>query len=311
MHVTTNPVTDFQTTTTAQQLNEMESILADLRPIAKFKVRSHETSKTVHIPLLLRQSHSSSQDPTVVLLGDSMFERMTTTGESPNLVAPWPSPAMMSDDKMHALFDLDGKEVERTEGKIEKENERNNGRRLHGVFNAGVGGDRIQNLAYRLVGSGNDANADTETGEINLPGLLPVLAARGTAKVWVVHAGTNNLSPKKGLSDGDADALRRVVGAVLQANPEKGRCKVLVTGLFYRRDVSKELVDLANDKVKRAVEMLQEQCGTERVTYLPPAAAVKPEEHLVDHVHLSLDGYQLWAEELFPKVASILDSVGR
>ncbi|KAL2200171.1 SGNH hydrolase-type esterase domain-containing protein [Corynascus similis CBS 632.67] len=278
----------------------MESILADLRPIAKFKARSRETSKTVHIPLLLHQSDSSSQGPSVVLLGDSMFERMTTTGESPNLVAPWPSPAMMSDDRMHRLFSLDGKKVRTTERK-----------RLDGVFNAGVGGDRIQNLAYRLVGSGSDANADAETDEINLPGLLPVLAARGTVKVWVVHVGTNNLSPKKGLSDGDADALRRVVGAVLQVNPEKGRCKVLVTGLFYRRDVTRELVNRANDKVRQVVEALQEQCGTERVAYLPPAAAVKPEEHLVDHVHLSLDGYKLWVDELFPKVASILDSVGR
>ncbi|KAL2139947.1 hypothetical protein VTI28DRAFT_4459 [Corynascus sepedonium] len=291
----------------------MESILADLRPIAKFKARSCETSKTVHIPLLLRQPDSSSQGPSVVLLGDSMFERMTTTGESPNLVAPWPSPALMSDDRMHNLISLDEKKVKTTEGKSEKENEneQKNGRRLNGVFNAGVGGDRIQNLAYRLVGSGSDANADAETDEINLPGLLPVLAARGTVKVWVVHVGTNNLLPKKGLSDGDADALRRVVGAVLQVSPEKGRCKVLVTGLFYRRDVTRELVDRANDKVRQVVEALQEQCGTGRVAYLPPAAAVKPEEHLVDHVHLSLDGYKLWVDELFPKVASILDSVGR
>jgi len=242
-----------------------------------------------------------------------MFERMTTTGESPNLVAPWPSPALMSDDRMHNLISLDEKKVKTTEGKSEKENEneQKNGRRLNGVFNAGVGGDRIQNLAYRLVGSGSDANADAETDEINLPGLLPVLAARGTVKVWVVHVGTNNLSPKKGLSDGDADALRRVVGAVLQVSPEKGRCKVLVTGLFYRRDVTRELVDRANDKVRQVVEALQEQCGTGRVAYLPPAAAVKPEEHLVDHVHLSLDGYKLWVDELLPKVASILDSVGR
>ncbi|KAL2167342.1 hypothetical protein VTG60DRAFT_1375 [Thermothelomyces hinnuleus] len=290
----------------------MESILADLRPIAKFKARSHETSKNAHLPLLLLQSHLDSRrsrsGPVVVLLGDSMLERMTTTGGYPNLVAPWPSPAMLSDDGLRALSLRERgsrKEGDEEEG---RGGEKEDLKRLEGVFNAGVGGDTIQNLAYRLVGTGNE-NGDGKGNGEDLPGLLPALAAAGTVQLWVVHVGTNNLSPKKGLSDGDADALRRVVAAVSRVHLERGECRVLVTGLFHRRDMSRELVDRANEKIRAVVERLQRECGTERVAYLPSATAVRMEDHLEDHVHLTLEGYQLWMEELFPAVARLLESV--
>lgn len=261
------------------------ALVAPLKPLAKYKLRSHETSKTTHLPLLQHRQHP----PTVVLLGDSMFERMTTTGESPNLVAPWPSAAMLPDSELPAGTG-----------------------RLRGVFNAGVGGDKVQNIAYRLVGGRHP-----EDGEKDLGGLLGALvecaAGRGEGvKLWVVQAGTNNLSVKKGLVDADRDALQVVVRALLKMpRPEGGKeSKVLVTGLFYRKDLARELVDEANKKLMDMVEGLNHEVGVDRVVFLPATGEVKTEEHLVDHVHLSLDGYQVWMRNLFPAVVGLLKMGG-
>jgi platelet-activating factor acetylhydrolase IB subunit beta/gamma len=166
-----------------------------LQPLAKFKARSHETSLTEHLPLLA--SHFPNQNglgPTVVLLGDSMFERLKTTGLAPlnQPTAPWPWPALLDDATLASL------EMQR----------------LEGVFNAGVGGDMVQNIAYRLVG-------DESRG---LPGLFPALVGRGTVRLWVVQAGTNNLKVKKGLGEADVERLRVVVGCWLRADPG---CRVL------------------------------------------------------------------------------------
>ncbi|KAK4149682.1 hypothetical protein C8A00DRAFT_18660 [Chaetomidium leptoderma] len=266
----------------------MNAILAALRPTARFKARSHDTSKQVHIPLLQsRLQDAPDQGPTVVLIGDSMFERMTTTGESPNsAAASWPSPQMLGDDEY-----LDKRSV----GRLDR------------VFNAGVGGDKIQNVAYRLVGAASHPEEEDESQD--LPGLLPLLAAFGTVKLWVVHAGTNNLSPKQGLRAADCAALETVVRALLSVNPKgAAESKVVVTGLFYRVDFPRSLVDRANEELDQMVKMMlmDNRVGVQRVLFQRPALGVKVEEHLVDHVHLNLRGYQLWTEELYPVILGLL-----
>ena len=250
---------------------ELDSLIASLRSHAKYKARSHDTSKSVHIPLL--QSHLRdfpAGGPRMVLLGDSMFERMTTTGQSPNFPAPWPSPALFPSP------DTPGLPAEDKD------------RRFEGVFNAGVGGDKIQNVIYRLVG-------DEERG---LPGLLPILA--GSVQLWVVHVGTNNLSPKKGWSRADEAALRELAGTLLAANPT---CKVVLTQLFTRTDVPWEIVSGVNETVKGIAKRLMEEVGSSRVDYWNPPGAdtwLSMEKHLDDHVHLNLEGYRLWVEVLHP-----------
>jgi platelet-activating factor acetylhydrolase IB subunit beta/gamma len=275
-------------TTTKPELEPTMAFTA-LQTIAKFKARSHDTSKNTHIPLL--HSHTTNNapnhGPTVVLIGDSMFERMATTGQTPNFTAPWPSPAMLDDATLAKISDTPGHNPPMT--------------RLTRVFNAGVGGDKIQNIAYRLAGAPHPNEEDR-----NLPGLLPMLARCETVRVWAVQAGTNNLSPKQGLRDADVAALGVLVETLLGVNPRGGDCGVLVTGLFYRKDVAVELVDKANEKVRGLCKGLEERFGQGRVRYLHPPTAVKVEEHLVDHVHLSLDGYRLWAEELFMAVSGML-----
>lgn len=266
---------------TTDKSKTMEFILSTLRPVAKYKARSYETSKTVHLPLLESQTlDAPRRGPAVVLLGDSMFERMITTGQSINFVAPWPSPAMLDDETIARYEDDTLKRLDR-------------------VFNAGVGGDKIQNLAYRLVG-------DEERG---LPGLLPALARCGTVRLWVLHVGTNNLSPKDGLKSEDLHALERLITAVLSVSPKEAGCKVLVTFLFPRKDIPNTAVVRANEQLKDLTKTLMGSCGVDRLNYLEAPVEVTPEEHLVDHVHLSLEGYKLWAERLYTWVVSMLDSV--
>ncbi|KAK4221190.1 SGNH hydrolase-type esterase domain-containing protein [Podospora fimiseda] len=235
-----------------------------LSPIAKYKLRSHQTSLNSHIPLL---QSPTSPSPSIILLGDSTLERLITTCDSPSY-DPWPSPTLLTDLQS----------------------------RLSGVLNLGVGGDKIQNIGYRLLG---DPARD-------LPGLLEIISQKDNVKLWVVHAGTNNLSPKNGLVDEDVDALEVIVRVLLMFGKES---RVIVSGIMYRMDVEDGKVDEANEKLEEMVKRLNEgKLGDGRVKWLSPPRRVRKEEHLVDHVHLNLEGYRVWVGEvLFPGVLRLLE----
>ncbi|KAF6788430.1 acetylhydrolase [Colletotrichum musicola] len=238
---------------------------------AKYKQRSYETSRDRHIPEL----RSRPDEPSVVLLGDSMIERMITTGLSPSFL-PWPSASMVSDDV------------------IAQHNNSASGPALHrleGVFNAGVGGDKIENLVYRLVGS-TDVDRPLDS-------LLDLLRQR-KVRVWVLHVGTNNLHPKRGLKEKHLDLLRLVVGALLEAG---GR--VLLVGLFRRRDVGDDLVGEATEGYRRiAREFEARESG--RVEFVEPSE-VEMDRCLEDHVHLNEEGYRVWGEMLMKRVLAAVD----
>ncbi|KAF7546140.1 hypothetical protein G7046_g9395 [Stylonectria norvegica] len=220
----------------------VNNAIVTLRTHSKYKVRSHDTASTEHIPYL--QAHTSS--PRIILFGNSMFERMKTTGESAD-GQPWPSPTMLSDERLQQL-------------RID---------RLDGVFNAGVGGDKIANNIYRLAG-------DQDRG---LLGLLDVIGDRDI-KLWVICCGTNDLHPKKGLREKDLQLYRVLLESLLAVYPASTR--FLVEGISYRKDVPDELVDKANEEIQRMVE-------EGRAEYLPPVVVDK-EPMLEDHVHLNGKG---------------------
>jgi hypothetical protein len=162
-----------------------------LRGSAKYKERSAQTHDSVHFPL---STIRPSEQIWCLLLGDSMLERLLTTGSHTTL---------------------------------------GNGRFPH-IFNAGVGGDRIQNVLYRL-----------ET-----KGLFHELKIRGV-KHAVLQMGTNDLKPKRGLS---SDALRQyalVLEAMHRASP---KVKVLVTGLMPRKDVAQGFIDHSNAGLQHLVQ---------------------------------------------------------
>jgi len=213
-----------------------------------------------------------------------MLERFITTGKSPNFTAPWPSPTLLPE----LPADTDSC-------------------RLPHTLNAGVGGDKIQNMAYRLLGSEPES----------LPSLAAAIANLKNVKLWVIHAGTNNLKPKSGLSDQDVAALEALLRVVLEINGAPGvSTRVIMTAILYRKDVSDEKVDDANQKIKGVVDKLNQESGgmlaDKRVTWLGPDAVkgLRKEEHLMDHVHLNLEGYRIWVREaLFPEVVRVLKEV--
>lgn len=164
------------------------------------------------------QLQSSPKKVEIVLLGDSMIERMTTTGSDPQISQPlpclgdWPPAQIIQSSDLLSL-NLSG-----------------GNKRIPDVLNLGVRGDRVQNIVYRLVGSSSPApSPPTQQGSVQvgvkkqegdirthlqntdhlvtdqpLEGYLPFLFKLKTVKLWVVQAGTNNLnlSGKKSTTKG-------------------------------------------------------------------------------------------------------------
>ncbi|KAL3301703.1 SGNH hydrolase [Colletotrichum asianum] len=244
--------------------------MENLMPYGKYKQRSHETSLERHLVEL----ENNPAQPSIVLLGDSMIERMITTGLSPSF-DPWPSTTMMSDETMAQ------KQPQASSAKLA---------RLQGVFNAGVGGDKFENVIYRLTGSSDPSRP--------LGGLLDALRNRNV-KLWVVHMGTNNLHPKRGLRDSDLALLRLIVEALLGMGG-----KILLVGLFRRKDINDELVVKANENYLKLVRQFQEE-PSDRIEFLNPPL-VDMDGCLVDHVHLNEKGYQIWSEVLFGAVTNVV-----
>jgi hypothetical protein len=128
-----------------------------------------------------------------LLLGDSMLERFKTTGKHTKLG--------------HVKFP--------------------------GLLNAGVGGDRTQNVIYRL--GTKDLYSGLKQHGVNFA---------------VLHMGTNNLRPKRGLSVEAIEEYGLVLEALARAAPG---IVVLVTGILPRKDVGRSFVDKSNRDLQQLV----------------------------------------------------------
>lgn len=207
--------------------------------LAQHKARSLEYARR-HLTTVEENGHKV----VVGLLGASILERMGTTGEWENLQS-WPSETMASDSAIQTMNDA----MDDTDTDVAPIS------RIEGVANFGCGGDKIQNVLYRVVG-------DPKT---NLKGLAQELQTRNAGnlltrrnlKLWVIQAGTNNLHRKHGLREADLHAMD-VLLRTLHHLSHPGT-KFLVTGLFYRRDIPNELVDRANDALQSLVDRLDQE----------------------------------------------------
>ena len=229
---------------------------------ARFKQRSHDTHTQTHKPQLESSSPITSSSTTaacelspqidVVLLGDSMLERFQTTGKYTHI------------------------------GQLQYPR----------VFNGGVGGDKIENVLYRIR-----------------LGLLSMLNARNP-KLVVIQIGTNNLQPKRSLHGLHLDNYRLLLQTLFRILPV--HTQILVTGLFKRTDVDEQCVLQSNMDIKEIVNTMNTR-GTERqaennyrVHWMEPPEEIQ-KDHLADNVHLNLHGYRLWDDKLFPKIQQLLN----
>jgi lysophospholipase L1-like esterase len=165
---------------------------------------------------------------------------------------------------------------------------------FHGwnAANFGWGGDTVQNVFWRL-----------RNGELD--GVNP--------KVIVVLAGTNNLGGLRSGGDGaKVDEVTKGLEAVLATCHEKApKAVVILTGITPRNDnpaaaatiekINANLTKLADGKAVRYLNINAK---------LTDADGKLLEGMSPDRLHLSLKGYQVWADALKPVLRELLGPPG-
>lgn len=164
--------------------------------------------------------------------------------------------------------------------------------KLDVAWNAGCGGDKNENVIYRLE-QGLYSILRTAQKESN---------NESDIKVWVLASGTNNLHPKRGLREEDAGSWKVLVQACLDIAPGS---MVLACDVFHRKDIEDRLVDEGNEMLRKAVEEVDKEDGKERVKWVEARHLIS-KDMLEDHVHLNEDGYKVWDGVLWPYVAEAL-----
>ncbi|KAJ9657638.1 hypothetical protein H2198_004166 [Neophaeococcomyces mojaviensis] len=190
----------------------------------------------------------------LLLLGDSMFERFKTTGVNTPL---GPSNAPYPD-----------------------------------VFNAGVGGDRISNIIYRLG---------------RPQGLLECLTGCGGAGYVFLEMGTNDLGDgKRPLREQDVESYKLVLETLRIVCGEKLRA-IVVCGLNMKKRIKRDgVVEGSNEMLKKLVEEMKsewQELGTV-IDYL------EADPEIIDHleedgVHLDEKGYEIFGARLWGRYGEL------
>lgn len=167
---------------------------------------------------------------------------------------------------------------------------------IHRCLNLGVGGDRIENILYRL-----------SLGTYSL--LLP---HSPHLRLVIVQVGTNNLGPKRSLKPNILWKYGLLIQALLRIAP---KAQVLCSGLFRRKDVPDRVMAESVSGLRGVVEDLNGNGGeggiegcNGRVRFVE--APELGDEDMVDHVHLNRGGYALWDQVLWPIVEECLEVEG-
>jgi lysophospholipase L1-like esterase len=156
---------------------------------------------------------------------------------------------------------------------------------LPSSFNAGVGGDKIENVLYRLD-----------------LGMMDLLESRNV-KVWVVMIGTNNLRKTHHLLPVEVQRYRLLLQALLRISPKS---QIVACALFKRKDVGDQYVEESNELLRDLVNDVDMnlEIGQRIQWFEAPVGVTK--ELLVDHVHLNKEAYRIWDQTLYAKVEELL-----
>jgi lysophospholipase L1-like esterase len=160
---------------------------------------------------------------------------------------------------------------------------------FHGwnAANFGWGADTVQNVLWRL-----------HNGELD----------RVNPKVIVVMAGTNNVGRGGGDDDARAADIARGLKAVLDLCREKAPDAVIILMGITPRNDSPNAMTLIN----KVNERLERFAGAKKVRYLNINDKLADKDGKLlegmspDRLHLSVKGYQVWADALKPRLTELL-----
>lgn len=257
-----------------------EQFLSKLQAFSKFKERSHNTYDKVHLPELNARLDMALDLPSASGLAqdDDLFVRRPDLGNTSKIEVVYLGNSMLE------RFQTTGRQTQL--GKLDT------------AWNAGCGGDKNENVIYRLCQGMYDIlkKAHTQSNP------------KCAIKVWVLALGTNNLHHKRGLRAADVASYKLLVESCLRIAPGS---VVLACDVFYRKDVADGVVDASNEALKNVVEDMNRELkdvGEQGRVEWVDARGMMGKELLVDHVHLGEEGYTRWDEVLWPKVRGILRS---
>ena len=241
-----------------------DDIWAKIDANARWKERSHREHYEIHVPELQKiQEHYAAKPLNAIdtaMIGDSMLWRFKGSGATTKV-------------NRHTIKIQNDRVIAPTSGPS--------------IFNAGVGGDKIENVLYRL-GGGDE-------------GLLAHLTPF-PIKLWVVHVGTNNLRATRSLTSAELRNFELLLRALIDIKAES---RILAVEVAKRTDISDEVVAASNVGLKRVVDELNEGFGKGKISLLPQPELNK-DIHTADHVHLNRAGYAVWDRSLFPAIERML-----
>ncbi len=147
------------------------------------------------------------------------------------------------------------------------------------ALNLGFGGDRTENVIWRLT-RGNLKNVDP--------------------KAVVLMIGTNNTGHKMQDPQETAAGIRRILEILEERMPN---AKILLLGIFPRGESPLDEMRLNNVAIN---QIIRRYADGERIHYLDignlflDPDGTLPKEIMPDLLHLSPDGYRIWAEAINP-----------
>lgn len=282
-------------------------ILTDLLKSARAKARSTETHDNVHIPDL----RSVSGEISCLLLGDSMLERFKTTGRSTHF-GPEPNATRLdTSSSLPVTHADDGAEIasgtSTSAGPLVQTLATGfidpslipSYNPMTKTFNAGVGGDSLRNIIYRLTG--------TPTNPGGLLYALQSLASERQPRYIFLLAGTNDLGDgRKPLSTASLSQYRLIIKALTHVLPQ---ARIWVCGLMPKAKVKQtSVIDDSNLLLKTLVEDMNKANTDTRVNvkFLPTDGQLALEHLEDDGVHLNADGYEILGRSMFAKLEEMV-----
>jgi lysophospholipase L1-like esterase len=149
--------------------------------------------------------------------------------------------------------------------------------------NFGIGGDRTQNVLWRI-----------QNGELD--GILP--------KVTVLLIGTNNVQDDT--PDEISQGIKTIVAELHNRLP---KTQVLLLGVFPRSkqpDAARERIKSINEKIARFDDGTHVRFLDISKAFLNADGSISPEV-MPDFLHLTINGYRIWADAMEPTLWSMLD----